>query len=112
CLDRRNKLRGRDEEERLLVDELSIAAARRDEYALLRKHRGPWRRCNLLRTIRHRQDYFERRPRTTIDWRRRARLVRRWCVQFRGRLLRESNQAQRGSRAGHLPHHAHVRHDP
>ena len=51
-------------------------------------------------------------PSALAHRRRRARLVRRGRLQLRGRLLRQGDQPLRRERAGHLSHHADVRHDP
>ena len=66
----------------------------------------------LLRPLRHRQDDAVGRPGAEPHRRRRARLGARGPLQLRGRLLREDDPPLADVRAGHLRHHAPLRHDP
>ena len=70
--------------------------------ALLGQCRHGRRRGDLLRPLGHRQDHALRRSEPHADRRRRARLGPRRHVQFRGRLLRQGDQAVARGRAGDL----------
>ena len=93
--DRRDVLRGRDQEVDLHAHERPPAASRRAADALLGERRRGRTRRGVLRPLGHRQDDAVRRPRAAPDRRRRARLVGRRRLQRRGWLLREGRFASR-----------------
>ena len=110
---RRDRVRRRDQEVGVHGDELPpprrgapCRCTRRSTSAATRRPRP------LLRPLGHRQDDALRRSGAEPHRRRRAWLGRRWPLQLRGRLLRQDDPPVADVRAGHLRHHAPLRHDP
>ena len=108
--DRRDVLRGRDQEVDLHRHERPPAARGRLPDALLGEPRRGGARGCVLRSLRHRQDDALRRSRAPPHRRRRARLVRRRRLQLRGRLLREGDPPLGRGRAADLRDDARLRH--
>ena len=99
---RRHELCGRDEEIGVHRPQLSVAAKTSDADALLGQHWPGRRRCDLFRPLRHRQDHALRRSPPRADRRRRTWVGPRRNIQFRGRLLRQGDQAVARGGAGDL----------
>ena len=110
--DRRDVLRGRDQEVDLHRHERPASARGRLPDALLGERRLRRRRRDLLRPFRHGQDDALGRSVAEPDRRRRARVGNERRVQRRRRLLREGDPPLGRGRARHLPDDAHVRDDP
>ena len=110
--DRRDVLRGRDQEVDLHGDERPPAARGRPPDALLRERRRRRPVGHLLRSLGDGQDHALCRPGARAHRRRRARLGHKRRLQLRGWLLREGHPALGRGRAGDLSHDAHVRNDP
>ena len=109
---RRDRIRRRDQEERLHGHELPHARRRRAADARGHQRRPGRRPGGLLRAVGHGQDDPVGRPAAQPHRRRRARLGRRHRVQLRGRLLRQDDPPVADVRAGHLPDHPALRDDP
>ncbi len=111
-VDRRDVLRGRDQEVDLHGHERPPSARGRAADALLRERRRRRPLRHLLRALRHGEDDALGRSRARAHRRRRARLGHERRLQLRGRLLRQGDQALGDGGARDLPHDAHVRDDP
>ena len=96
---RRHRLCGRDQEIGVLAAQFPCPAARYPPDALFGQCRRGWRHRFVLRPQRHRQDDAQLRSVTTADRRRRAFVEPGWHRQYRGRLLCQDGEAQRGGRA-------------
>ena len=91
--DRRHELCGRDEKIGVHRPQLPPAGEAGHADALLGQHRQGRRLGDLLRPLRHGQDDALRRSATHAHRRRRAWVGPRRNLQFRGRLLRQGDQA-------------------
>ena len=90
---RRHQLCGRDEKIGVHGPQLPAAGETGHADALLGQYGQGWRFRDLLRPLRHRQDDALRRSATHADRRRRAWVGAGRHLQFRGRLLRQGDQA-------------------
>ena len=99
---RRHELCGRDEEGGVHRPQLPSAGETGHADALLGQCRQGRRRGDLLRPLRHRQDDALRRSAAHADRRRRAWVGPERNLQFRGRLLRQGDQAVARGRARDL----------